>query len=234
MFAHDCAVGIAFLYFQSGDTDTLTIEDLLASILKQLAQAHEHFSEDLEKLYLGHSSRFIRPSLADIAGALQSETKRYCKLYILIDALDEYPDQLWATLLRQLTSSFTTANILITSRPLVNIARQLQDSAQLETEPNVDDMRLYIKGRICESTLLSRAVDKDPCLAEDIMNQVTGNAKKMYAVSNNSLDIMFTPSLGFSLHSCIWTHLRRRELAMLSVAHYALSPRHSMTLTMRQ
>ena len=203
MYVHDRTVGIAFLYFRSGDTDMLTIEDLLASILKQLAQAHEHLSEDLEKLYLRHSSKLIRPSPANIISALQSETRRFSKFYILIDALDEYPDQARAALLRQLRSSFPTANVLITSRPLENIARQLRDSTQLEVKANIDDLRLYIKGRIYESTLLSRALNKDPYLEEDIIDQVTGNAKKMYAGSQTQPRHHIDLTLGSSLHSCI-------------------------------
>ena len=182
-FQHDRNIGIIFVYFRFGDTDTLTVEDLLASILKQLAQGHETLSVDIEDLYHGHSFKGTRPNLAEIAAVLQSEAKRYSKLYVLIDALDEYSEQSRTGLLRQLNSLFIMANILITSRPLENLVRQLRDSAQLEIEANIDDMRLYIKERIYESTLLSRALSKDPHLEEDIISQVTQNASKMYASS---------------------------------------------------
>ena len=183
-FGHDPAVGIAFVYCQFDDKSMKNTVDIVASLLQQVVQGQKTLSNEVEALCTKYSITETRPEINEILPVLRSEVQRYSNVYIIIDALDEYPEHARINLLEALGSLSAKANVLITSRPLDNIARQLRRAAQLEIQAHADDVEMYIKERISESALLQRALSKDLSLEDSIIDQVTQNAGKMFAFSS--------------------------------------------------
>lgn len=132
-------------------------------------------------LYEAHTLSQTRPSITEYLNLLRLAVHRYSKVLIVIDALDECNeiDGTRRALISELHKLRPQLSLLVTSRDIPNIQRQLQDAARLEIQANDEDIRNYIKERISSSDRLSMYVKKDSRLHEFIIDTVTKNAKGM-------------------------------------------------------
>lgn len=124
----------------------------------------------------------MRPRLTDILDVLQLEIGTYSQVYILVDALDEYPEgdrhELVSTL-----RSLGNVNLMVTSRPLLSIKDQFDGAKHLRISAMDDDVRKYIKDRIVRETRLARLVQNLNAadLQDTIVNKIVRNVGGMYA-----------------------------------------------------
>jgi hypothetical protein len=91
-------------------------------------------------------------------------------VYILVDALDEYPDKERNILLGYLFALGPTVNLMLTSRPQVTIegvgsTSRLQN---LEIRATEDDIRRHVDAQISECRQLSKHIENRPDLREEI------------------------------------------------------------------
>lgn len=100
-FKDDPNVGIAFLYCSYKRQYQQTLEGCLASILKQLLHKSGTLPRSIQKLYARQKCHMTRPSIHELLSLLQSVLINYSKVYLLVDALDEY-SQMSGALLRLL------------------------------------------------------------------------------------------------------------------------------------
>jgi hypothetical protein len=177
---NDIGVGIACIYCNYKEKDAQTLTNLVAGLWAQLARNSGSLSTEARDLYSTHVRQNSPPTLDEVSKMLQSEIARYSKIFVVIDALDEYPEGDRSTLLNKLRELRPRINLMVTSRYLDAIANDFEGSPQLEISANVEDVRAYIVGRISGEKMLSRFVSKDAALGENIVNIVAGKAKKMY------------------------------------------------------
>jgi hypothetical protein len=177
---NDIGVGIACIYCNYKEKDAQTLTNLVAGLWAQLVRNSSSLPTEVRDLYSTHVRRNTAPTLDEVQKILQTEIARYSKVFVVIDALDEYPEGDRPTLLKRLRELRPTINLMVTSRYLDAIANDFEGSPQLEIGANVEDVRVYIVGRISSEKRLSRFVSKDPALGENIVNTVAGKAKKMY------------------------------------------------------
>ncbi|KAI0907996.1 hypothetical protein F4823DRAFT_625894 [Ustulina deusta] len=87
-FRDDQSVGIAYIYC-SFQEQTKRPENLLASLLKQLAQRQSSLPRSVKDLYDRHTKDQTTPSFNEISRALHSVATTYSRVFIIIDALGE-------------------------------------------------------------------------------------------------------------------------------------------------
>lgn len=75
-FSTDLSVGIAYIYCNFRRQDEQKIDDLLASLLKQLAESQPSLPGTVEELYNKHKTNRTRPSLEEIS-SLYTPSRRY-------------------------------------------------------------------------------------------------------------------------------------------------------------
>lgn len=153
-FQKDTSVGIAYLYCNFGRKDEQTAEDLLASLLKQLAQGLSSVPESVKFLYECHKDKRTRPTLNEISSTLQSVGALYSKIFIIIDALDEcqasdgcrtkFLEQIFAFQVKN------RANIFTTSRFIPDVTERFRDSLCLEIRASDHDVRRYLDGHMAQ------------------------------------------------------------------------------------
>ena len=100
----------------------------------------------------------------------------YSKVFIIVDALDECreDDGTRANLLQALRSLAGTVNLMVTSRDLVSIARDFQETKHLDICANDQDVRRYIEGRIARTPRRHLKA-----LQESIVKKIVENARGM-------------------------------------------------------
>lgn len=165
--------GIAYIYCNFKRQDKQTLEDLLASVLKQLAQARSSLPQSVRSLYDKYKSMKARPSTDDISTALHSVVAEFSRVFILVDALDEcrVNDSCRAKLLSQLSQLQTSCgvNLFATSRFIPDITERFERDTWLEIRASKEDIQRYLEGHIDE---LPRFVRRDLDLQQEISSEI--------------------------------------------------------------
>jgi Cdc6-like AAA superfamily ATPase len=151
---NDQSTAIAYIYCNFRRQNEQKVEDLLASLLKQLSQEQPALPESVGILYNRHKDKGTRPSLDEISKAFRSVAANYSRAYIFIDALDEC--EVYGCRTKFLAEIFDLqakcgVNIFATSRFIPQITERFKCSMTLEIRAYDEDVREYLKDRILQS-----------------------------------------------------------------------------------
>ncbi|KAJ5962647.1 ankyrin [Penicillium viridicatum] len=147
-------LGLAYIYCNFRRKNEQKAEDLLASILKQLSQCRPSLPESVKRLYEEHKNRRTRPSLSEIFTSLNSVTKLYAKVFVVIDALDECEKSggcrnVFLSHIFEL-QRIGHVKVLATARPIPEIV-EIFIGKSLEIRARDNDVREYLRGRISQT-----------------------------------------------------------------------------------
>jgi Cdc6-like AAA superfamily ATPase len=181
-FENDASIGIAYLYCNFQRQQEQNPTDMLASLLKQLIQEQHSVPESVKSLYERHQKqKRKRPSLEEISKILHSVVADYSRVFILIDALDEY--QTSNGVRRKFLSEIfnlqvkTGVNLFTTSRFIPEIIREFEESISLEIRASSEDVQRYLDGHMSQlPVFVLRSLD----LQEEIRTTITKAVDGMY------------------------------------------------------
>ncbi|EWG50058.1 AGC/PKA protein kinase [Fusarium verticillioides 7600] len=153
-FQGQSGIGLAFIFCNFRRHHEQTLEDLLATLLKQLTQQKSPIPNSVRDLYESCKNKGGRPSVEKLSTALQFVSGLFTRTFVIIDALDEcqttsgcrnaFLDELLSLQLRCGT------NLLMTSRFIPEIAGSLGSQTTLEIRPSDNDVRRYLDGRMSQ------------------------------------------------------------------------------------
>jgi hypothetical protein len=176
-FYDDDSTGLAYIYFNFRRQHEQELENLLASLIKQLSQTMRVLPEEVTKLHTKHEEKNTRPSVDELSEALLSTVKIYSKVFIVIDALDEchITD---GRLSRFLSEVFylqkkSAVNVLATSRPIPEIEMKFQGHPSKNISASEEDIRKYIDNNL---TLIPSFALEYPTLQELIKTEIVAAA----------------------------------------------------------
>jgi len=183
-FCKDATVGIAYFYCNFRQQDEQKVEDLIANLLKQLAESQPSFPRSVTELYNRHNDphhkvRRTRPLLNETLSVLQHVVAMYSRVFIVVDALDECQasDGCRSTFLANIfdLQVKSGANIFATSRFIPEIIEKFKASPRLEIRASNEDVQKYVDGRIskAQSRVLQRHGLREK-IKEEIVNAVDG------------------------------------------------------------
>jgi Cdc6-like AAA superfamily ATPase len=169
----DTTVGIAYLYCNFRRQDEQNAHNLLANLLKQLAQGQSSLPVNVKNLYDHHQTRMTRPSLDEISKAIQSVAAMYSRVFIIVDALDECQSNDGCRP-RFLSEIFTLqaqcgTNIFATSRFIPEIQKEFEGSIMLEIRASNHDVQRYLDGKISR---LRPFISRNLTLQEEIKGSI--------------------------------------------------------------
>jgi hypothetical protein len=165
-------IGVACIYLNHKEVDLQTPSRLLAGLWRQLVHDRD-IGSIAENLYNQHREKCTAPSLEEVVNVLSSSIKEFSQVFIMVDAMDEYPEVHREILLQQLASMGSNVNLMITSRP--NISPESSSLPNLETldvRAATEDIRQYINAQIKMSPRLSKHIQKKPGLREEILTKI--------------------------------------------------------------
>lgn len=184
-FQNDLSIGIAYLYCNFRRHDEQKVEDLLASLLKQLSQKRSSLPDSVKALYNHHKDKRTRPSFDEISRTLQSVAAMYSRVFIVVDALDEcrVSNRCRTRFLSEVFNLHVKcgANFFATSRHIPDITEKFEKSISLEIRASEEDMRSYLDG--CMSQLPA-FVGRNFSLREEIKTGVIKAVDGMYVDSH--------------------------------------------------
>jgi hypothetical protein len=200
-FRTDPNIGIAYIYCNFRRQDEQKIDDLLASLLRQLTESQSFLPSIVKDFYEQHKKKRTRLSFDEISKILQSVVAMYSRVFIIIDALDEC-QAADGRRIRFLTEIFrvqaiTMINVLATSRFIPEITERFNGRLSLEIRATEDDIRRYLNGHMSH---LPAFVRRTPDLQKEIKDEVVKAVRGMYVDSSYNSEITLTLP-GSYLHS---------------------------------
>lgn len=135
-FHNDATTAVAYLYCSYKQRQEQRPVDLLASLLKQLAQQQPSLPESVKTLYEHHRDKKNHTSFNEISKTLRSTVGDYSRTFIIIDALDEYQvsNEARKEVLSEIFSlqAKTGANLFSTSRFIPEVTKEFEGSISIE------------------------------------------------------------------------------------------------------
>ncbi|KAJ7841907.1 ankyrin repeat-containing domain protein [Mycena olivaceomarginata] len=184
--------GVAVVYPRSQGNRGALPTNLLAAIWQQLALG-KPVSSVVHALYNKHCEQSTRPSLQEIYSVLHAAVLDCSSVYIVVDALDEYPEEHRDTLLRYLWKLGSAAKLMLTSRPHIGIDHIIPNVETLDVRASEEDIRRYLEGQILKSSRLSRHVDKPSSgLREVIEDKIVKRSDGMFLLAKLHIDSLMT------------------------------------------
>lgn len=173
-FRGDWRIGIAYVYCNFQRINEQKIDDLLASLLKQLAKGSSFLPVSVKDLYDRHNNNMrTRPSLQEISDTLHSVTDKYSRVFIIVDALDECQasDSCRSGLLSELFNLQKRhgTNTLATSRFIHEIVDRFRGALRLEIRAREEDVQTYLDYHMSPERAFLR---KNPELQKKIKRKI--------------------------------------------------------------
>ena len=171
-------IAIAHVYLEHRQQDGQKIEHIFESLLRQLVSGQPAVPDTLRSLYEDHKADGSRPAFNEISQNIRLMAASYAKIFIVIDALDEFPAG--GRRERLLDEIFNlqadcSANIFCTSRPIPEITEKFGQA--LEVRARAQDVRTYLESQIVH---LPAFVARSQGLREHIKNEIVKAADGMY------------------------------------------------------
>ena len=119
------------------------------------------------------------PSLEEVVNVLSSRIKEFSQVFIIVDAIDEYPEDQRLILLKNLTEQMglsLSVNLMVTSRPHVPAGPTLPNVETLEIGAMPEDIQHFVNAQIDLSPRLHKHVQRQPKLREDIHSRISSTS----------------------------------------------------------
>ncbi|KAF5579108.1 ankyrin protein [Fusarium pseudocircinatum] len=193
--AGDSASGISYIFCNFQRQDQQTSDGLLTCILKQLSAGLPSLPESLRSLYTSHAIQRTRPSSREIISTLASVISEPSKVFIIVDALDEYGSapgarESFLVQLARLQQEFNV-NIFATSRYDTTISSEIRssflNSTNLEINAMKDDIGTYIEGNF---NILPPDIRQNKELRRDIVESLQVSVDRMFLLARIYLNLL--------------------------------------------
>ncbi|KAF5983310.1 ankyrin protein [Fusarium bulbicola] len=184
--ASDSTSGISYIFCNFQRQDQQTSDGLLLCILKQLSAGLPLLPQCLRSLYTHHAIQRTRPSSREIISTLGSVISEHSRVFIIMDALDEYGNapgarESFLVQLARLQQEFDV-NLFATSRFDTTISAEIRSSFRnnmsLEINAVRDDIGTYIEGNF---NMLPSDIRQNEDLRRDIVESVQESVDGMHA-----------------------------------------------------
>ena len=218
-----CRTGLAtlaFFYCDFRDTSKQNSRNLLSSILIQFSHQSRMFFEVLLSVYSAHGDGSQQPSLDTLLGCLKTmlELQEQGILYVILDALDEFPNSSGIPTRRQRTLKIVKEltklklphlRFCVTSRPEIDIREVLEPlnpyTVSLQNQVGQSkDLAQYVQSVVhSDATMRKWPEEKKKLVIDAIVKSAAGMYVTMATILHTDLSC---DDLGFNGRIVSWKH----------------------------
>lgn len=143
-------IGIAWTYFSFKARSSQTAENVIGSICAQLALRRKDLADKVVAAFKSSSNR--GPENFKLLGEC---ILKYKKVYLVMDAMDEYSeeDMAWLDSFDQLRKLTPYSNVLVTARPIASIEKEFSTALRVEIAAQEGDIISYIRAGLEQPAL---------------------------------------------------------------------------------
>ncbi|KAJ6481670.1 hypothetical protein C8R45DRAFT_800144, partial [Mycena sanguinolenta] len=187
-------LAVACIYCNHKETTVQSPLNLLASLWRQLIHDHA-ISGYVWDLYRKHLERHTKPTMEQVLAALRSTIACHAKVFFVIDGLDECTadnGNALSILLARLRSLGPSVNVMLTSRPHIDVPAVFPSSLRLEVRATEHDIQQYIRGQISLSSRLTKHVNTRPDLRQHVEREIVARADGMFLLAKFHIEALQT------------------------------------------
>ncbi|CAD6591949.1 MAG: hypothetical protein ASARMPREDX12_005515 [Alectoria sarmentosa] len=191
-------VAIAFIYFDYRDSESQSLENVVASLLRQVTSQKSILPIPLVELYTKLREQNRKPQIQDLELTLLHVCQDFDQVFIPIDALDECDEAMrrihFLPFLATLQKT-PRIRLFVTSRPFPeDIWKALDPVPQISVQASDADLRKYLRRRI-EDSGNADIIDED--FRQRLIETVTKGAQKMFLLPALQIQsIVNEPTIG--------------------------------------
>jgi hypothetical protein len=171
-------VGVACLYLNHKEADAQTPVNLLSGLWRQLVLGRD-VGPLAKQFYQQHHKNCTTPSMTEVAVLLHSCFTEFTKVYIIVDALDEHPENQRWILLQHLAAMGPNVNVMIMSWPNIAPGTSHPNLDVIDIRANEEDLRKYVDTQIQRSPRFLMHLRTQPELREEIHTEISETADGM-------------------------------------------------------
>lgn len=170
------------MYFDYRDWGSQSLEDLVASLLRQVASQRSVLPTSLVELYTKLREQNRKPQIQDLELTLLHVCEDFDQVFISIDALDECDEAMRRKYFLPFLATLQQTSrirLFVTSRPYAeDIRKALDPVPQINVQASDADLRKYLRRRI-EDSDNADIIDED--FRQHLIETVARGAQNMYA-----------------------------------------------------
>ena len=196
--------GVGHIYFEYQEQQQQTCLAVVASLVKQLLSqipgSPAKFSTDIETIYQEKKSKHA--STDDLTNMLLTMPKRFARVFVVCDALDEmdqYEQRDHVLPLFHLMKDSGIALFLTTRPHPADIQESFQNASIIELAPKEHDIRQYVERRLSANPRFERVQRSCSGLKNQTVSKIVDSAAGMYEKSPSFYEIRFNNLLRFLL-----------------------------------
>jgi hypothetical protein len=158
-----------------------TVEQTVACLLRQLLELHTVLPDPIVALFNAHKeTHFLKkpPMAEEWTSLLLSTMSAFSKVFMVVDALDEYPSKIRSKFLTVL-NHLKPSHLLVTSREHIRLGHVIPRHKMISIQAKEEDITAYIHSRL-ETFHLAWQIDAKPELKDEIVSTVVSNARDLY------------------------------------------------------
>jgi hypothetical protein len=176
---HTSDVAVSYIYCDYKDEAQHTLQNIVSVIIKDVVRK-QSLSADLVEFHNHHQDANIRPTLPELVHILRLEASKLSSVFAVIDAVDELTDNnhVRERLLGLLFDLMPYINIMLTSRPHVDVTKHLPNARRIEVAATKQDIRRYTENRL-SSPEFAALVEGRQDLRNRVIEMVTGKSEGM-------------------------------------------------------
>ncbi|KAJ7601495.1 hypothetical protein DFH06DRAFT_1406932 [Mycena polygramma] len=175
-------IGVGVIYLEHRETDVPTPSSLLAALWRQLV-FRKSISPALEHLFSMHHEPETRPSIEEDDAILRLIIVEYSRVFILVDGLDEYPQEPRDILLGYLGTLGPSVSLLLTSRPHIVIDHIISSYRTVQIRATEHDIGVYLDSKITKSKRLSDYIKASLVLQQNLKPTVVNRSDGMFLLA---------------------------------------------------
>ncbi|KAK7050660.1 ANK-REP-region domain-containing protein [Favolaschia claudopus] len=187
-------VGLAYIYINHKELATQSPTALFASLCKQLL-LNKPLPLMLQDLWQYHSHRETQPTLDNVLQLLEIVLLEYPRIYLVIDALDEYfntTNEYRAVFIQHIVKIIKQfpIHLMITTRPNNMSQSRFSNLQLLPITAENSDITLYIENRFNKSDNLVQLLENRPQLKTDIQLAVVQDVGGIFLLAKLRMDYL--------------------------------------------
>ncbi|KAF5716200.1 ankyrin repeat-containing protein [Fusarium globosum] len=183
-------VAIAYVYCDYKDKRTLSETSIWASVIRQMVEACSQLPPDIISFRDKYLEKRALPSDEERMSLIRSLSKRFRKTFILIDALDECPEENRDAFLQLARDVEASAHLLITSRMNLDLTESFSNLTQITIAARSSDVETYLDAKMKANSRMRSFLARDKALRNDIINNLVKKTDGMFLLAHLQIEYL--------------------------------------------